>query len=184
MAKKKWNAVMRDARWIYQNRERFAYLWGSNGECPRTYAEAKALVERCWAMNPAHFQESVINRGHTKDELARHITGKICYDCSSFVCAVTQSEGDIYHLKVVKDYNSSMLNAVMINVTTPALGTWSNVLWVEGHVAIDVASGMAIDFANEFIDCRQYIIVGENPVCRFTRSGQLPWVDYEGALNV
>ena len=46
MAKKTWAHSVRDARLIYINRDRFAYLWGANGEKPRNREEAEKLLSR------------------------------------------------------------------------------------------------------------------------------------------
>ena len=178
MAKKTWAHCVRDARLIYINRDRFAYLWGANGEKPRNREEAEKLVNRCWSMNPSHYEEYVINRGHTKDELIDHIIGKSCFDCSSFVCAVTQCEGDIFNFRVVKDYNSTMLRAAFVYPTTLTDGPWGSCLWSNGHVAMDSGNGLAIDFAAEFVDVREYRFVDPDPLYQFKDSGQLPWVDY------
>ena len=90
MKKKKWYHVVRDARLIFLHRDEFAYLYGSNGEKPETYEEAKKLVDLMWKIYPSHFEKNVIGTGHTREELIQHIIGKRCYDCSSFVCSVTQ----------------------------------------------------------------------------------------------
>lgn len=180
---KKWNHVMRDARLTYLHRDEFAYLYGANGEKPMSYAEAKYLVDELWGMYPTHFEEYVINRGYTKKQLIYHIIGKKCFDCSAFVCAVTQYEGDFRDMVVLKDYSSFSLRQQMNNETTPLDGTWGNVLWKSGHVGIDVANGFVVDFGAEFADCRMYRIQDEEAP-KFEVSGQLPWVDYTGASNL
>ena len=179
---KKWYHVVRDARLIYLNRDRFAYLYGANGERPSTYGAAKALVDALWSAYPDHFEQWVIGQGKTRNQLIYHIIGKICYDCSSFVCAVTQSEADIYDLKVKTDYSSTSLHKLATDKTTPAAGLWGNVLWKQGHVAIDVGNGLAIDFGAEFADCREYRL-SDPESTKFTDSGSLPWVDYTNGIN-
>lgn len=181
---KTWAHAVRDARLIYLNRDKFAYLYGANGEKPNTLAEAKRLVDSLWAAYPSHFQQYVINTGHTRNQLIYHIIGKICYDCSSFVCAVTQSEGSIYSLKVLKDYNSTMLKNSFTKTTSLADGVWGSVLWKQGHVGLDVGNGLCIDFAAEFVDCREYRFIDANSPTKFTASGQVPWVDYTGSIAV
>ena len=183
MAKKHWYHVVRDSRLVYKHRERFAYVWGANGECPKNYEEAKALVERCWRMNPEHFQQFVIEAGHTKEELIEHIIGKICFDCSGFVCAVTQYEGSIYDMRVLRDYNSTSLRSAFLYPTTPNDGLWGGILWKNGHVAVDGGNGFAYDFGAEFVDVREYRFVDADTPTVFTTSGQLPWVDYEFSVN-
>ena len=179
---KTWAHCVRDARLIYLHRDRFAYLFGANGECPQTYAEARALVESLWAAYPEHFQKYVIEAGRTKNQLIYHVIGKICYDCSSFICAVTQSEGDIYHLRVQRDLNSTMLRQSFTKATTLAAGLWGQILWKQGHVGLDVGNGLAIDFAAEFVDCREYRFVDPDSPTKFTDSGKVGWVDYTGSI--
>lgn len=181
---KTWAHVVRDARLIYINRDRFAYLYGANGELPVTYGEAKKLVDALWSVYPDHFQKTVIERGYTKNQLIYHIIGRICYDCSSFVCAVTQSEGNIFALKVVNDMSSSMLHDACPTHTTLMAGKWGSLLWRNGHVALDCGNGLQISFDNEFLDCREYRFVDPNPISRFTDSSEMPWVDYTGSINL
>ena len=179
---KTWYHVVRDARLIYLNRDRFAYLYGANGECPKTYGEAKKLVDGLWSAYPSHFDQYVTKKGYTRNQLIYHVIGRICYDCSAFVCAVTQSEGDIYDLRVVTDYSSSTLHNLGKNRTTVANGLWGNMLWKQGHVAIDVGNGLAIDFGAEFADVREYRLSDPGSTV-FTDSSSLPWVDYTDGIN-
>lgn len=180
---KTWAHCVRDARLIYINRDRFAYLYGSNGEQPTTYQQAQALVNELWNLYPDHFKATVTDKGHTKTELIWHIVGKICYDCSSFVCAVTQSEGSIYALKVKNDMNSKMLHDACKIHTSLQQGKWGSLLYRPGHCAIDAGNGLQISFDNEFLDCREYRFVDPNPISRFDDSSELPWVDYTGSIN-
>lgn len=178
---KPWYEVVKQARYIYINRDKFAYLYGANGERPNTREEAEMLVSTLWNMYPTHFNKSVIGAGHTKEELINHIIGKKCFDCSAFICAVTEDEEHNFtDIVVQRDYNSTSLRN-LFNKTTPlSQGVAGSVLWKNGHVALDTGNGIAIDFANEFIDVRAYHLTDMN----FTVSGQLPWVDYTGSLNV
>ena len=175
MATKAWSRVCKDALLVYAHRDNYAYLYGANGEKPANVTEATKLVNSLWNMYPSHFQQTVINAGHTKKELIYHIVGRQCFDCSSFICAVTQS--DYPNLKVARDYNSSGLIGQCKIITTPAKGYAGSVLWKNGHVAIDVGYGICVDFGYEFADCRQYA----TPEGNFQKSGQLPWVDYTGS---
>lgn len=178
---KPWNKVVSQARYMSMYRNLFAYLYGANGEKPRSINEATLLVNKLWEMYPEHFEHSVTLAGFSKDELINHIVGKRLYDCSSAVCALTQDEtNDFLDLKVVNDYNSTSLSNLLYDVTTPALGCAGSVLWKDGHVAIDTGSGICVDFGNEFVDCRAYPIITGN----FKKSGKVKWVDYKGALNV
>lgn len=182
---KTWAHCVRDARLIYLNRDRFAYLYGANGECPKTYAEAKALVTSLWNTYPSHFKATCTDKGYTQNQLIYHVIGKICLDCSSFICYVTQTEAsDIYHLKVTNDMNSTMLHNSCPKHTSLAQGNWGSLLWRNGHVALDVGNGLQISFDNEWLDCREYRFVDADSPSKFTDSSEMPWVDYSGAINL
>lgn len=175
MAKKVWSRVCKDALQTYAHRDDYRYLYGANGERPMTVSEATTLVNNLWSAYPSHFQKTVIDAGHTKRELIYRIAGKQCFDCSSYVCAVTQSSYPDF--RVVDDHNSTGLIGLCKEVTTPTKGVAGSVLWRQGHVSVDVGYGMCVDFGNEWLDCRLYQI----PDGRFVKSGQLPWVDYTGS---
>lgn len=178
---KPWYEVVKQARYIYINRDKFAYLYGANGEVPKTREEAERLINTLWTLYPTHFAKSVSAKGYTKEQLIAHIIGKRCYDCSAFICAVTQDENhSFYNLVVQKDYNSAGLKNMFSKTTSLAEGVAGSILWKNGHVALDTGLGIAIDFANEFVDVRAYHLTEMG----FLLSGQLPWVDYTGSLNV
>lgn len=167
---KRWNICCQNALMIYANRERYAYLYGANGEIG-----SDELVDRLWDMYSDHFYRSVTLNGYTKKQLKNHVRGKICLDCSSFICLVTQNDTtDITKLGVTTDYNSDGLRKLFVVKRMPKDGTAGSVLWKPGHVALDVGYGICIDFGNEFLDCRMYQLDGKG----FVESGELSYVDY------
>lgn len=172
---KRWNICCQNALVIYANRHRYAYLYGANGEIG-----SDALVDRLWnTYYGAHFKEVVEGRGYTKQQLKDHVRGKICLDCSSFLCMITQNDTtDITKLGVTRDYNSDGLRGLFQKgtVRTPREGTAGSMLWKKGHVAIDVGYGVCVEFASEFTDCRMRQIAGSD----FVESGELNYVDYTG----
>ena len=165
---KRWNIMNQHALRIYANRNHYAYLYGANGE-----VGSDALVDRLWAAYPSHFKSSVTDKGYTKQQLKDHVRGKICLDCSAFICYVSQVD-DFGKLRVVNDYNSTGLRNCFAVKRTPVGGTAGSVLWKQGHVALDIGYGMCIDFGNEFLDCRLYPLTDGN----FAESGELKYVDY------
>ena len=157
---KRWNLVNQAALLVYANRDKYAYLYGANGEIG-----SDALVDRLWKQYPEHFEKTVTGTGRTIKNLKDHVRGKICYDCSSFICSITDAPADL---------NSWMLHDHMIVIRSPREGTAGSILWKPGHVAVGVGYGIVVDFANEFIDCRMYPLTNG----RFTISGELDFVDY------
>lgn len=170
---KLWNHVCNAAMRIFANRDKYAYLYGANGE-----TGSDALVDRLWAAYPAHFKQYVTDKGYTKQQLKDHVRGRICLDCSAFICYITQVE-DFNRLRVVTDYNSTGLRQQFAVTRTPVTGTAGSVLWKPGHVALDVGYGMCIDFGCEFRDCRCYPLEEGG----FTESGELNFVDYTDTNN-
>lgn len=167
---KRWNICCQNALKIYANRDKYAYLYGANGE-----VGSDDLVDRLWNLYAGHFATSVIAKGYTKQQLKDHVRGKICLDCSSFICLDTQNDTtDITKLGVTTDYNSDGLRTLFAVTRTPKEGTAGSVLWKRGHVALDVGYGMCVDFGNEFLDCRLYPLADGN----FTESGELSYIDY------
>lgn len=168
-----WDYVRTNAVRLYCNRDQYAYLYGGNGEYIPDRAAAEKIVSRLWSQYPSHFSKTVTGAGHTREELIQHIIGKRVMDCSALVCYVSQ--GTDYHTLSVKyDMSSGGLINASKSVTTPAAGPCGGVLWKSGHVGIDVGGGCFVEAANEFIDIRLRNISEAG----FTKSGQLPWVNY------
>ena len=170
---KTWSHVRKDALQIYSHKENYAYLYCANGEIGTT-----ALVNSLWNTYYDHFKKYVLDTGHTKEDLIKHVVGKKCYDCSSFICTITQSEYP--NLSISQDMNSTSLKKHFAVTRTPVEGTASSILWKKGHVALDLGSGMAMDFACEFVDMRLYPIADGN----FTLDGELDYIDYTGTSNL
>ncbi len=168
---KLWNYMIQHGLRMYMQRDKYAYLYGANGEIG-----TPELVDRLWAVYPQYFEEQVIGRGHhSKEELKRHVQGKICLDCSSFICYVSQEER-FEDLRVVRDYNSAMLRREFAVVRTPSAGTAGSILYKPGHVALDIGYGICLEFANEFVDMRMRRIADAG----FVESGELKFIDYTG----
>lgn len=166
-----WNHICRDALKTYADRDKYAYLYGANGQ-----TGTDALVDQLWAQYPDHFAQWVTGKGYTKQQLKDHVRGKVCLDCSAFICYITQTEPP---LKVVTDYNSTGLRGKFAVTRTPVAGTAGSCLWKQGHVALDVGYGMCVDFGAEFLDCRLYPLTDGG----FAESGELSFVDYTGTSS-
>ena len=167
---KRWNYMIKHALRMFMEKEKFAYLYGANGEVGND-----ALVDAMWDAYPYHFQEFVADKGYTKEQLKDHVRGKICLDCSSFICYISQNE-NYEELRVVRDYNSAMLKDAFAVTRSPAAGTAGSVLYKPGHVALDIGYGVLVEFAAEFVDMRMRELEGAG----FQVSGELPFVDYTG----
>lgn len=167
---KLWSHVRRDALLAYADRNSIAYLYGANGE-----TGSSDLVNRLWNMYPDHFAQYVTSKGYTKEQLIAHVNGKRCYDCSSFICAIVQ--GNIYpNLTITSDMNSTTLRAHFAVTRSVTEATAGSILWKNGHVGIDIGSGLAIDCACEFVDLR----LQANSAAGFVEGGELDCIDYTG----
>ena len=159
---KQWNHMRRDALIMYASKDKYAYLYGANGE-----TGSADLVNRLWAQYPDHFKQYVTDKGYTKQQLINHVSGKLCFDCSAFICYISNAPYDM---------NSTSLKDNFAVSRSPVSGTSGSVLWKSGHVALDIGSGMCIDFACEFVDMRLYQLSQGD----FRISGELNFIDYTG----
>lgn len=182
---KTWYHFVRDVRNVYINKDKFAYLYGANGEILENYDQAYRMCQTLWELYPSHFEKYVTQQGYSFENLVDHVKGKKVYDCSSLVLACSQCEGNIMDFYVQRDYSSAGIRDLLTDITTVSDGLWGNVLWKPGHVGIDVGNGLIVDCACEFVDIREFFWYDEDGMkTAFTDSGRLPWIDYSGGISL
>lgn len=182
---KTWYHFVRDLRLMYLHKQDFAYLYGANGEILKDYDAAYNMVKIQWETYPSHFEKYVLQQGYKFEDLVEHLKGKKVFDCSSLVLAFAQCQGNIYDFYVKQDYSSAGIRDLMTDVTSVPDGLWGSVLWKPGHVGADVGNGLIIDACCEFVDMRQYLWYDDAGLkTAFLDSGRLPWVSYEGGINL
>lgn len=182
---KQWQHFVRDLRLMYIHKQDFDYLYNSNGEILDTYDKAYKLCKQNWELYPSHFEKYVTQKGYKFEDLVERVKGKKVFDCSSLILAFSQCQGDIYDFYVKNDMSSLGIKNNLRNITTIPDGLWGQVLWKEGHVGADVGNGLIIDDCCEFVGIREYRFDdadGRNT--NFTLSGRLPWINYEGSINL
>ena len=182
---KKWQHFVRDLRLMAIHHQDFDYLYGANGEILNTYDEAYRMCVKQWELYPAHFKQFVTDRGHSFEDLVERVKGKKVFDCSSLVLAFSQCEGDIYDFYVKNDMTSLGIKNHLRDITTIPDGYWGQVLWKDGHVGADVGNGLIIDDCCEFVGIREYRFDDATGIAtNFKLSGKLPWLNYEGSINL
>ena len=145
----------------------YCYIYGGTGEI-LTEKSIRALVKR---YGKVHFDKMFKETGKTIDDLIAHCAGKRGLDCSEFVWRVTGGKQDMN--------STSLINSCHL-IVPPASGVEGSVLYKPGHVALDLGGGMCAEMCGEFRDLEINRIKDRG----FTKSGQLPWVDYRGASNM
>lgn len=154
-----YSLVIRKALLMFNDRDRYAYMYGSDGE-----VMSDNRVDYLWDKYPAHYN----SLGCTRQTLKDHVRGKKCFDCSSFINYVTEAD---------KDYYSATLWQHCTVKTTPRAGVAGSLLYKPGHVALDIGYGLCLEFVNEFKDFQMNYITGRG----FEGSGELEWVSYIGS---
>lgn len=125
----KWDEVIKSAMYMYVHRDKYAYLYGTDGE-----TGSDALVDRQVATYPAHFAGMDINA------IKANVRGKTCYDCS----------GWIHTLFGAPDMSSSGVIADCSFTTSDLVaGVAGSVLWKSGHVGLDIGYGYCLDIPTE-----------------------------------
>ena len=172
---KTWSQVVRQALTMagaqmiageHDNNMPYCYIYGGNGEL-LDEKRIKQLVKTY----KLHFNQLFKSTGTTVEDLIRHCSGKYGFDCSGFLCFVTGAPHDMN--------SGSLINSCSL-IVPPASGVAGSVLWKDGHVALDIGTGKCMEFVNEYQD----VEINDISKRGFTRSGQLPWVDYRGASNM
>lgn len=158
MEKMKWNEVKSKAMKMLAHPERYAYLYGTDGQ-----TGTDELVDKQVRAFPDHF------KGMNIRSLKDYVRGKICYDCSGFV----------HTLFGAPDMCSGDLISSCARTTTNlAEGVVSSVLWKRGHVGVDISGGCFVHFPAEF----HSIEIGVISEYNWEKSGELQkWCDYTGA---
>lgn len=141
------------------------YLWGGDGQ-----RADDDLVYRLYKTYPWHFDQVLKQKGKTLQQLMDHVRGTFVFDCSGLACVMSESPYDMA--------SGSLWNNC-IKKTNPVDGPKASLLWKEGHVGLDMGTGYVLEMVGEFDDLRLSRIRSRD----FTKSGQLPWIDYTGAGN-
>lgn len=160
-----WADVLGNGIYIYENRDKYAYLYGAKGQL----LTAK-LIREFFAMYPDYFKQYSDNE---KRDIIEFSEGKTGLDCSGYI---NQCCGQVNW--------STGYYEQSLNKTTPALGTWGNILYTTfggkgRHIGLDVGEGKFLHAPKE-LHSIELGIIKEYP---WEGSGQIKGVSYTLAGN-
>ena len=163
---KTWDEVIKEGLFMHIHMDRYAYFYGAKGQ-RLTDAEMNYL----WNAEPDYFNK----RYPTPEDKKRVFDfsrGKIGYDCSGFIGAITGC----------KTWSGSIWARCTEKSKNLFSGPAASILYNPGHVAIDIGYGYFLEMAVECSSCEMGRI-SEN-LHRFESTGKLiGYIDYEGATN-
>lgn len=130
-----WADLISRAITMYSEKEKYCYWYGASGE-----VMTDEIMYNLMSWYPEYFSQ------YSWDEIDRFMDysrGKIGYDCSGFIDALTGQD----------NYSTGYYEA-SLNKTTPEKGTWGNILYTtfEGkgrHIGLDIGAGRFIHMPKE-----------------------------------
>ena len=153
--------ILRKAFRMFVDRSRYAYFYGAKGEI-LTAEKMNELIETYKKEFYYKFTKKQL------DEFKRFSLGKVGYDCSGFITAITGKQG--YSGKLYED---------TIDKTTPEDGKAGYLLWKPAHVAVDVGYGFCMHCGS----MGDSIVISKIQDVGFTKSGAFRDYDYTEANN-
>jgi len=156
---KTWDAVIKKALTMYCHRNEYAYFYGAKGEIL-----TEGVMNYLIRAYPEHFKR------YTQIQLQQirnFSLGKIGYDCSGFLTAVSDIQG-----------SSSMIFSGCDHVTDNlAAGPAGSILYRPGHIGLDVGFGMYVHMPRE----GESIVFGKISEYVWEWSGQHREINMEGS---
>lgn len=117
---------------MYNNREKYAYLYGAKGE-----TGTEAFIREKFKEYPDYFSQYSDSE---KEEIVEYCSGKILYDCSGFVCRCAGIP-DVYSGKLLEDGSRKTKNML------DGKAGW--LCYRPGHVGIDRGDGTFLHMPSE-----------------------------------
>lgn len=168
---KTWDEVVRDALNIYHHRDQYVYVYGAKGIriTPENY---RYLVEA---------EHNYFYSKYTNDQIYKEIMpkciGKIAYDCSGFISAITGCA--TYSTAIISQCTEK--TNVIRNV--PAGGIlYTSFNGTGRHVALDMGYGYSLSFDKDGESCMMH--KHSEKTMPWEIGGKLTnYIDYTGADN-
>lgn len=159
MHMKTWDAMIKKALNMYVHRNRYAYFYGAKGEV-LTEATMDYLI-RCYPSHFARYDKKQL------EQIKAYSAGKIGYDCSGFITAVSDVAG-----------SSSMQFSACHDITDNlASGPAGSFLYRPGHIGLDIGYGA-------FLHCPSEGRTIEMGIIReyvWEQTGQSNYINMEGS---
>jgi len=160
---KTWDEVVKKAIEIYLHKEEYVYFYGAKGE-RMTDETMNALIEA----EPGFFSKYSTSQIRIFKDGAR---GKIGLDCSGFVALCSG----------VNTWSGGLIDACHDISSDVYQGVAGSLLWLPGHVGIDIGYGYGLDFPRMGSTCELFRHTEGRRA--WQKCGKLNAVDYEGADN-
>lgn len=163
---RKWDDVIKDALCKYLHRDEYAYFYGAKGQ-KLTWA----VMENLWnTYYNSYFKERYSEKD--KADIFSFSCGKIGYDCSGFITAITGCSADSYSIFAKCTGKSTDLSK----------GVAGSLLWKPSHIGIDIGYGYYLHMGREKFSV-ELGRLNEKTV-DWQKCGQLTsYIDYEGSNN-
>lgn len=156
-----WDGVIKNGLKIYYERDKYAYFYDAKG-----IILTDSAMDYLISIHPEHFGK------YTQAQLKQikdYSRGKIGYDCTGFIYAVTQGRvggsADSIYEHATKKWDNAYDN-------------WAGtMLHKKGHAALDLGYGFFLHFPNEGRSCE----LGWSRDYNWENACTLAGIDYKGA---
>lgn len=164
---KTWDQVIKEGMYKFLHADEYAYFYGAKGQ-----RLTWDVMEALWQ---AEYNTYFKKRYSEKDklEIFSFSYGKIGYDCSGFISAITGCHADSY----------SLFERCTNKSTDLSKGVAGSLLWMPSHIGIDIGMGYYLHTGVE----RTSISLGKlsEGKVKWQKCGQLTsYIDYKGATNL
>lgn len=160
---KTWDEVVKKALEVYLHREEYAYWYGAKGQV-MTDSTMNALI----AAEPEFFSKFTPYQIRQFKDYAR---GKIGLDCSGFVALCTG----------INTWSGGLWEACNERYPSVYDGVAGSLLYMPGHVGLDIGYGYGLDFPRMGATCE--LFRHKERERSWTGCGKLTGIDYSGADN-
>lgn len=161
---KTWDQMIKEALFKYLHADEYAYFFGAKG-----VRLSWDVMEYLWKSEPAYFKRYTEKE---KADIFAYSYGKIGYDCSGFISAITGCKAD----------SLSLFERCTNKSTDLSKGVAGSLLWKPSHIGVDIGYGYFLHCGKEMSS----ILLGklsENKI-GWQKCGQLTsYIDYTGATN-
>lgn len=159
---KTWDNVIKDALAYHMHKDHYAYFYGAKGQIL-----TDAVMDQLWNAETEYFKR--YNDGQKK-MIYDWSRGRVGYDCSGFIAAVTGC----------RTYSGGILAQCRNVITDISKGPAASVLWLPGHVGLDIGYGYYLQTGKE-LESIELGRIRDNTIA-WQKSGMLTgFIDYTGA---
>ncbi len=160
-----WDQVIKEALAMYLHSDKYAYFFGAKGQ-----TLTWDVMESLWKQEYNNYFKKYDNK--TKADIFSWSYGRIGYDCSGYISAITGCHAD----------SGSIFARCTGKTDDLSKGVAGSLLWMPGHIGIDIGMGYFLHCPSEL----HSITLGRlsERTVAWQKCGQLTsYIDYTGATN-